>query len=98
MGAYKISELWDEDIVHIYEYAIEKFGLNKAKKYIFGLHEFFESIAIQNFIGTDASKLIPELRRLTFKSHMIFYFTINYGAFIVRVLHQSMDYQRHLIK
>lgn len=98
MGAYKVSELCDKDIGHIYEYGIEKFGLNQAKKYILGLHESFESLAKQSFMGLDASDLIPELRRLTFKSHMIFYFTTDYGAFIIRVLHQSMDYQRHLMK
>lgn len=41
MGAYKVSELCDKDIGRIYEYGIEKFGLNQAKKYILGLHESF---------------------------------------------------------
>lgn len=98
MGVYKLSALCDEDIGRIYEYGIEQFGLKKAKEYIFGLHESFESLAIQNFMGLDASELTPELRRLTFKSHMIFYFTTDYGTFIIRVLHQSMDYQRHFSK
>lgn len=95
MGAYKISELCGEDIGLIYECGIEQFGHKQAKEYILGLNESFESLAKQNFMGLDASELIPELRRLTFKSHMIFYFTTDYGAFIIRVLHQSMDYQRH---
>ncbi|WP_339880438.1 type II toxin-antitoxin system RelE/ParE family toxin [uncultured Algoriphagus sp.] len=98
MGAYKLSARCDEDIANIYEFGIEHFGLKQAKEYIFGLHESFESIAMQNFMGLDASELTPELRRLTFKSHMIFYYTTDYGAFIIRVLHQSMDYQRQLSK
>ncbi len=98
MGTYKISELCDEDIGRIYEYGIVQFGLKQAKEYILGLNESFESLANQNSMGVVASELIPELRRLTFKSHMIFYFTTDYGVFIIRVLHQSMDYQRHISK
>ncbi|WP_425637713.1 type II toxin-antitoxin system RelE/ParE family toxin [Algoriphagus yeomjeoni] len=98
MGAYKLSELCDKDIGGIYEYGIEQFGHKQAKEYIQGLNGSFESLAKQSFMGLDASELIPELRRLTFKSHMIFYFTTDYGALIVRVLHQSMDYQRHILK
>ncbi|SFU19764.1 toxin ParE1/3/4 [Algoriphagus locisalis] len=98
MGAYKLSELCDKDIGGIYEYGIEQFGLKQAKDYILGLHASFELLAKQNFMGLDASELIPELRRFSFKSHMILYFTTDYGAFVVRVLHQSMDYQRHILK
>ena len=91
MGAYKLSELCDEDIGRIYEY-----GLRQAKEYILGLHNAFELLARQNFMGLDASELKPELLRFTFESDMIFYLTTDYGSFIIRVLHQSMDYHRHI--
>tara|TARA_R110002020_G_scaffold367300_1_gene579222 strand:- start:39 stop:371 length:333 start_codon:yes stop_codon:yes gene_type:complete len=72
MGAYKLSQLCDEDIGHIYEYGIEQYGLRQVKEYIVGLHNAFELLARQNFMGLDASELMPELRRFTFESHMIF--------------------------
>lgn len=98
MDAYKLSERCDEDLSNIYEFGIERFGLEQGQKYILGLHQTFESLAKQSFLGIDASELVPELRRLTFRSHMIFYLSTDYGAKIIRVLHQSMDYQIHLKK
>lgn len=98
MDAYKLSERSDEDLANIYEFGIEQFGLEQARKYILGLHETFESLAKQSFMGIDTSEIVPELRRVTFRSHMIFYLSTDYGAKIIRVLHQSMDYQRHVIK
>jgi toxin ParE1/3/4 len=62
------------------------------------LHDSFQTLANSNFIGSDASELIPELRRFIYHSHMIFYFNTEYGVLILRVLHQSMDYRRHFRK
>jgi toxin ParE1/3/4 len=98
MGVYRLSALCDQDLAKIYEFGIDQFGLRLAEKYIMGLHESFESLAQHSYIGINASELIPELRRLTFKSHMIFYFIADYGVHIIRVLHQSMDYQRRFLK
>ncbi len=98
MGVYKLSAKCDEDMVSIYEYGIEEFGLGQSKKYLMDLHDSFQTLANSSFIGSDASELIPELRRFTYHSHMIFYFSTEYGVLILRVLHQSMDYRKHLPK
>ncbi len=97
MGAYKLSNECKVDISEIYEYGIEKFGLNQAQEYLIGLHELFQTLADNTNIGRDASEFLPSLKRFVYRSHMIFYLQAVSGIFIVRTLSQSMDYERHLI-
>jgi toxin ParE1/3/4 len=61
-----------------------------------GLHDLFKTLADNTNIGRDASEFYPSLKRLVYKSHMIFYLQSESGVFIVRTLSQSMDYDRHL--
>lgn len=47
-------------------------------------------------LGRSAERLAPEMRRIEYKSHSIFYRHANRHTLIVRVLHQTMDVDRHL--
>lgn len=97
MVNYKLSNESKIDIAEIYEYGIDKFGLNQAQEYLIGLHDVFQILAESTNIGRDASEFFPSLKRFVYKSHMIFYLQTDSGVFIVRTLSQSMDYERHLI-
>ena len=96
MDVYKLSEECKLDIANIYEFGIEKFGLNQAQQYILGLNDLFQTLADNVDIGRDASEFAPRLKRFSYKSHMVFYLVILSGVLIVRTLSQSMDYERHL--
>ncbi len=96
MGAYKLSNESKLDIADIYEYGIEKFGLNQAQDYLTGLHDLFQTLADNTNIGRDASEFYPSLKRFVYRSHMVFCLQTESGVFIVRMLSQHMDYTRHL--
>lgn len=96
MDVYKLSNESSIDITKIFEYGIENFGLVQAQGYLHGLHELFIKLAINKNIGRDVSELLPYLKRFVYKSHTIFYTVTDLGILIVRVLSQSMDYERHL--
>jgi len=96
MGVYRLSSESEIDISKIYEYGIGKFGLNQAQEYLIGLHDLFKTLAGNSNIGRDASEFYPSLRRFVYKAHMIFYLQSESGVFIVRILSQTMDYERHL--
>ncbi len=96
MGVYKLSNESATDISNMYEFGIGKFGLDQAQKYIVGLHKLFQTLADNSSIGRDASEFLPSLKRFVYKSHIIFYLITDSGVFIIRVLSQSMDYERHL--
>lgn len=97
MGAYRLSVECEVDVSEIYEYGIDKFGLNQAQEYLIGLHDLFQMLAENPHIGRDASEFYPSLKRFVYKSHMTFYLQSEYEIFVVRTLSQSMDYQRHMI-
>jgi toxin ParE1/3/4 len=96
MGVYKLSKESETDIGSIYEYGIEKFGISQAQDYFLGMHDLFQTLSNSSSIGRDASEFIPSLKRFTYKSHMVFYLNSDTEVLIIRVLHHSMDHQRHL--
>jgi toxin ParE1/3/4 len=96
MAAYSLSAKAAADLSRIHEYTILNFGLKQAREYLIGLHERFESLAGNLMQGRSASELSPDLRRLEYESHVVFYLPKDKAIRIVRVLHQSMDMKRHL--
>lgn len=96
MGVYKLSRTAESDLINIYEFGIETFGLNHAQEYLLGLHRIFEILSDDVSLGPDASEFVSALKRFSYKSHTIFYLSNDAALFIVRVLHQSMDYDVHL--
>ena len=96
MAVYSLSSKTAADLSQIYEYTILNFGLNQAREYLSGLHARFETLAVNPTHGRSASELSPGLRRLEYKSHVVFYVPKGKGIRIVRVLHQSMDMKRHV--
>ena len=96
MAAYSLSSKAATDLAGIYEYTIMTFGLVKARKYLSGLHDCFQMLADNPLYGRNATALAPKLRRLEYRSHVVFYVSQEQGVLIVRVLHQSMDAPAHI--
>lgn len=95
MASYSLSERAAADIAEIYEFTIANFGLAKAREYVSGLHGRLELLVENPALGRVAEELFPALRRSEYESHVVFYAPVETGAYIVRVLHQSMDAQSH---
>ena len=96
MAAYSLSSRAAADFEEIYEFTIDRFGLQQARTYLTGLSERFDAVAQNPMLGRDASELSPGLRRLVYQSHVVFYVATDLGVRVIRVLHQSMDVARHL--
>lgn len=95
MGNYKLSEKAATDLADIYEYGILTFGLSQAGSYVLSLHDRFHLLSQNTKMGRSATELSIELRRFKHQSHVIFYELQNSGVFIVRVLRDGMDFERH---
>ena len=96
MGSYTLSGEADIDIEDIAEASLQQWGLARAEKYILGLHEAFQTLAEFPDLGRDASDIRPNYRKIETASHSVFYRKMQDGVLIVRVLHQRMDFERHL--
>ena len=97
MAAYRLSKEAVADLDRIHEYSIVTFGTAQARNYLNRLHERFETLAQQPMFGRQADHLAPKLRRYEYRSHVAFYMPEDGGVMIVRVLHKSMDMQRHFM-
>lgn len=96
MGVYKLSRKAEIDLAKMYEYGIETFGLKQAKAYLSGMHTLFQVLTDNATLGRDASEFMLSLKRFSYKSHTIFYVVTDIAILIVRVLNQSMDYEKNL--
>ena len=96
MGVYKVSGKAESDLSKMYEYGIESFGLKQAQTYLFGIHDIFQVLSDNINLGRDASEFSFSLKRFSYKSHTIFYLATYIGILIVRLLNQSMDYEKNL--
>lgn len=96
MGVYKLFSKAEIDLASMYEFGIYKFGLTQAQKYFDAMHEAFEVLAENMNLDRDASELIEDLKRFSYKAHTIFYLQTASGIYILRVLGQRMDYERNL--
>ncbi len=96
MGVYKLSVAAATDLEVIFEYGIFQFGLQQAKTYIQSMEQRFMLLSDNLGLGRDAGELTSGLKRFSYGSHVIFYLAIPKGIMVVRVLHQSMDFEQHL--
>jgi len=96
MGVYKLSRKAEIDLAAMYEFGIYKFGLTQAQQYFYAMHDAFDVLSENMDLGLDASEFIPDLKRLSYKAHTIFYLQATSGIYIIRVLSQRMDYNSNL--
>jgi|SaaInlStandDraft_4_1057021.scaffolds.fasta_scaffold43826_2 toxin ParE1/3/4 len=84
------------DLEDIFDYSVPKFGIARAEQYILELNEAFTNLAEEPYIGKDYAHVKSELMGIPVVSHIVFYKYTSTQLIIIRVLHKSMDYIRHL--
>ena len=85
-----------EDLESIYLYSTREFGIKRTEDYILAINSSFQHLADDPFISRKCDYIRPYLRAFNVGSHIIFFKTTDYGIAVIRVLHQSMDFNRHL--
>jgi toxin ParE1/3/4 len=96
MADYVLSNKADTDLSDIYVFSWNSFGEKLADSYIQSLIALLETLAANPLLGHAAGDIIPDLRSHQHASHTIFYMVEKNGIFVVRILHRSMDSERHL--
>lgn len=96
MVELKLSRKARNDLAEIADYTIGEFGVMQARRYRDSFQGCFNSLRDNPLLGRSASELAPGLRRIRQQAHIIFYLPTRDHILIVRVLHHSMDLERHL--
>ncbi|MFS4494572.1 type II toxin-antitoxin system RelE/ParE family toxin [Maribacter sp. 2308TA10-17] len=94
---YIISIKAKNDIKSIAKYTIKEFGKSQSLKYANGLKLILGELANNPELGRRYVAVKNQmLLRYRFKSHVVFYYIISDGIFIVRVFGGKMDFPKHL--
>ncbi len=96
MKNIKFSKQASQDIEEIYLYGFISFGEEQADLYAFKMQKFLEMMRSNPKIGRLDTRVNPAIRRFDFENHVIFYDENDTAITIVRILHGSMDFVKHL--
>jgi toxin ParE1/3/4 len=84
------------DVETIWDCTVADWGGDQAEAYARLLQNASETIAANPLIGRDCSDIRLGYRKYPVGSHMMFYHIGDHSINIVRILHQRMDFGRHL--
>ncbi|PHM52062.1 type II toxin-antitoxin system RelE/ParE family toxin [Xenorhabdus sp. KK7.4] len=93
---YRLSKQAAEDFAGIYDYTFRQFGEAQADQYTEALEEFFDTLARMPHIGREYD-VVPDVMRIEFHKHTIFYKIRENDIFIVRILHQQMNHAHYFL-
>jgi len=97
MAKYTLSKDAERDIVGITRYTKVNFGVEQARNYANQLYQSAQIAADFPSTGsTYTTKAGKSYLRYNCGQHSIFYEEEEGGIFIGRILHQMMDFDRHL--
>lgn len=89
--SYVLSSEAELDLLDIYLYSVDEWGEAQAASYLDGLYDAFALSARYPKKGRLRVDLRKDIRSVLYKSHIIFYTSIENDIAIVRVLHQARD-------
>lgn len=90
MAIVEFSKYAREDIEDIIVY-VGEYNIDSAKKIVNELKQKFHLLAENPKLGTLKDKYVIDLRSFPHKNYVIFYFPIENGIEIYRVIHGAMN-------
>lgn len=96
MTRYVLSPRAQADLDEIWDYSAANWGDDQAEAYTRQIQAAVELIAADPRRGRACDDIRPGYSRFTVGSHVLFYRRAESGIDVVRILHQRMDFDRHL--
>lgn len=81
----------ERDFADIGRYTAERWGTDQARFYLGAITEAVERAAQNPMIGSDYNFVREGLRKLTVRSHKVFYTADATVLRVIRILHERMD-------
>jgi toxin ParE1/3/4 len=96
MTSYVLSPRASADIEEIWDYTERRWDADQAERYSRVLKEGIEQVARDPRRGRPCDHIRSGYRKYPIGSHVLFFRVLEERVEIVRVLHQHMDFERHL--
>ena len=87
----------ESDLVNIWLYSCEEWGLDQADKYLDLLEMGMKQLLNHPLLGANYSYVLQGYRRLQIEHHAVFYQVLEPEIRVVRVLHEDMDAPQRLL-
>lgn len=87
----------DSDLIGIWVYTCEEWGIDQADKYLDQLEAGMMQLINHPALGTNYAHVFPGYRRLQIEHHAVFYQVLEFEILVVRVLHEDMDAPERLL-
>jgi toxin ParE1/3/4 len=96
MNRYVLSPLARADIENIWDYTAENWGERQAERYAREIQRAIEAVAANPRKGRSCDDIRAGYHKYPVGSHILFFRVVDGVVDIVRILHQRMDFDRHL--
>ena len=96
MAEYRLSPAAQRDLGEVFDYSVATWGLAQAMDYTDLIAAACAELAQSPRRAPACDHVRPGYRRRGVGQHMIYFRPTEYGAAVIRILHQRMDASRHL--
>lgn len=96
MSRYALTPRAQSDLEGIWNYTVGRWGDDQAEKYLRLRAEAMAYVAVDPKRGRACDDIRTGYWKYAAGAHVLFYRKAPKGVDIVRILHQRMDFQRHL--
>ena len=98
MRKFRLTRLAEQDLAGIWRYTLENWSRKQADKYVDGLMDACGEVTeAPDKTGSSYEHVREGYRKYHYGRHVIFFKVLeDESALIVRVLHEKMDFDRHL--
>ena len=96
MPSFRLSPKAVSDMQNIWDYTLETWDKDQAKSYVRLLNQSFADLAENPHLGPSCEYVREGYRKHLAGRHVLYYRIVDAGVFVIRILHSSMDVDRHL--
>jgi toxin ParE1/3/4 len=92
----ELTEIARADLKSIRRYSQRTWGSDRTIQYMAGLRDTMKGLVAGTVVSRNRDDLKPGLQMASSGRHSVFFEADQSRILVVRVLHDRMDYQRHL--
>jgi toxin ParE1/3/4 len=96
MLGYLLTPRARADLDEIWDYTAKRWSVAQAERYLREIQRGVEAVASKPGLGRRCDEIRAGYYKMPVGSHILFYRRTDSRIQIVRILHQSMDVERHL--
>lgn len=96
MTHYTLSPAARADLDEIWAFGEAQWGADQAERYVRGIQRAVETVSADPRRGRSCDGIRPGYFKFAVGSHLLFFRLGSDGVDVVRILHQRMDFDRHL--